>query len=528
MGVLITKNVLLLCGLLENKYANVEEFYRPHTSGIIAQGEPPAHAYSNHFHPEEDIEHHDGQTDFSTTEDEEWIDEGEISGSDSFINEEQPPPPRGRRQEYQSRHLRQAPQYYPVRHASSSTPSLDPAEEFGPYGRPYHPQQGGRGGMYPRGPMPPYPQNQGGNYGGYRPNQIIPQNNNYGQNPFSPMNTSNNPGYFGHDHMPMYGNDVMQYPPYYRGPPHAGALPAYMQQFHVSQPNGHPVDQHGALVQQAPTPAESPAPDPERLRLEAELAAFKMQQEKIKQVERHREMEAQIRKDTEEALNRRMDQLRLEQEEHRKELEKARAEAERAARERIEAERKADEERARQHAEAMRQAEEKARMKFEAEMKAAEAKRKREEEDRKRAEEAAKIRLEAAIRAEADARAAAEKKAKEEMDRLKAIQEEAKRKAEADALAKVEAEKEAERKRKEAEEVAKKEHEALKKKIQEETKAKLEEAAKNTADKAPIKFKDALGRKFSFPYHLCSRWQVSPSQPLLSTSCIWILTMGVF
>ena len=27
--------------------------------------------------------------------------------------------------------------------------------------------------------------------------------------------------------------------------------------------------------------------------------------------------------------------------------------------------------------------------------------------------------------------------------------------------------------------------------------------------KAPIKFKDALGRKFSFPFHLCKTWVVS-------------------
>ncbi|KAJ5114578.1 hypothetical protein NUU61_000337 [Penicillium alfredii] len=43
------------------------------------------------------------------------------------------------------------------------------------------------------------------------------------------------------------------------------------------------------------------------------------------------------------------------------------------------------------------------------------------------------------------------------------------------------------------------------------------EAAKKTPaeKKKPIKFKDAVGRKFSFPFELCSTWQVSPSFSLL-------------
>lgn len=43
-------------------------------------------------------------------------------------------------------------------------------------------------------------------------------------------------------------------------------------------------------------------------------------------------------------------------------------------------------------------------------------------------------------------------------------------------------------------------------------KAAEEEAAKlrpNDAPKPPIKFKDAVGRKFSFPWHLCKTWKVS-------------------
>jgi chemotaxis protein histidine kinase CheA len=159
----------------------------------------------------------------------------------------------------------------------------------------------------------------------------------------------------------------------------------------------------------------------------------------------------------------------------------------------------------------MQRAEQNARLKFEQEMKAAEERRQKEEEDRKRAEEAARIRLEAAIKAEAEAKAAAEKRAAEEAERLKQIQEDAKLKAEAEALAKVEKEKAEAKAKAEAEEQAKKDAEALKVRIQEETKAKLaEEAAAAAAagkEKPPIRFKDAVGRKFSFPFHLCATWQ---------------------
>ncbi|KND86106.1 hypothetical protein TOPH_09272 [Tolypocladium ophioglossoides CBS 100239] len=113
----------------------------------------------------------------------------------------------------------------------------------------------------------------------------------------------------------------------------------------------------------------------------------------------------------------------------------------------------------------------------------------------------------AKVAAEAEAKAAAQKKAAEEAERFKLMQEEAKLKAEADAAAKIAAEAEAAIKAAEAAEAAKKEHEAFKKRIQDETKAKFEEAARKQTDKAPIKFKDAVGRKFSFPFHLCSTWQ---------------------
>ena len=33
---------------------------------------------------------------------------------------------------------------------------------------------------------------------------------------------------------------------------------------------------------------------------------------------------------------------------------------------------------------------------------------------------------------------------------------------------------------------------------------------------APLKFKDAVGRKFSFPFHLCSTWRVSSKSASLA------------
>ncbi|KAI8651414.1 C2H2-type domain-containing protein [Fusarium keratoplasticum] len=45
----------------------------------------------------------------------------------------------------------------------------------------------------------------------------------------------------------------------------------------------------------------------------------------------------------------------------------------------------------------------------------------------------------------------------------------------------------------------------LKEKIQKETKAKPEESEK--AEQAPIRFKDAVGRHFAFPFRLCATWQ---------------------
>lgn len=455
-----------------------------------------------------DSEDH-SSTDYLATDDDNWGDVEEDQYESDYVSAgheiEAPPPPHYPPSAPQSRvRTRGGPsgrhqeEYYTtVQYAPPEPSTVDLSDEFDHYGQ-YPPQHYGQG-MQRRGHPQQYPPAHGGGYG-YPGNQMVQQGYN---NPFSPMSgSSTSSGYFGHQDPRMYPPDMMpyhhQHPSYYRGG--QAALPQYLQQFHIT-PHAPPPPHDQSLV-----PAPSESPNPETLALKAELERMRKEKEDAARLRRQQEEEEKARKKEEEEIRRRMEEMKIMQENNRIELEKAKAEAERTARERIEAERKADEQRRKEHAEAMRQAEEKARIKFEAEMKAAEARRKKEEEARKQAEEAAKIRLEMAIRAEAEARAAAEKKAKEEEEKLKAIKEEAKRKAEADAAAKVEKEKEAEKKKAADAAAAKASEEALKKKIEAETKAKLEADAK-TGEKAPIRFKDALGRKFSFPFRLCCTWQ---------------------
>jgi hypothetical protein len=365
---------------------------------------------------------------------------------------------------------------------------MDPNDEYGAYGQPPH----GHFAHFGRGQQPGY-QHGGGGYP-YHGSQMVPHGG-FG-NPFTPLSSNSSAsGYMGHDMRAPYG-ELMQYPQGYYGvpPPHPGGLPGYFQQLHVGQhgmsPDGHPL-------------ASTPQSEAEKRLQEIE----KEREKELREKER-KENEEKYRRDAEMQFQKRMEELRKVQEANQLELERAKAEAARVTREKIEAERKAEEDRAKQHAEAMKQAEERARVKFEAEMKAAENRRKKEEEDRARAEEAAKVRLQAAIRAEADARKAAEKKAEEEAEKMKQIHADAKRKADAEAQAKADAEKEAAAKKADDEAAAKKEQETWKKRIQEETRLKLEELAKK--DRGPfIQFKDALGRKFSFPFHYARVWTVS-------------------
>lgn len=54
--------------------------------------------------------------------------------------------------------------------------------------------------------------------------------------------------------------------------------------------------------------------------------------------------------------------------------------------------------------------------------------------------------------------------------------------------------------------------EELKNQLREEYKKRAEEECAKSASNAdlPVKFKDAVGRKFSFPFHLARKWKVSP------------------
>ncbi|WDK11950.1 hypothetical protein CGRA01v4_03229 [Colletotrichum graminicola] len=81
-----------------------------------------------------------------------------------------------------------------------------------------------------------------------------------------------------------------------------------------------------------------------------------------------------------------------------------------------------------------------------------------------------------------------------------------KARAEFEARKKLEDEKKAAEEAAAAAEAKKKEAKELEKKIAEEARAKYESEKDKAKDMAPIKFKDAVGRKFSFPFHLCSTW----------------------
>ena len=113
----------------------------------------------------------------------------------------------------------------------------------------------------------------------------------------------------------------------------------------------------------------------------------------------------------------------------------------------------------------------------------------------------------------AEEKAAAEAKIAKEAADKKAAEEAAQKLLDAAATA----QKNAEAK---AEEAAKKAQEEHEKKVNELEAAAAEakkeaDALKGSGDekKPPIKFKDAVGRKFSFPWHLCKTWKVSSNKP---------------
>ena len=48
----------------------------------------------------------------------------------------------------------------------------------------------------------------------------------------------------------------------------------------------------------------------------------------------------------------------------------------------------------------------------------------------------------------------------------------------------------------------------VKKVVQQETGDRIAAEEKKMPQVAPIRFEDAVGRKFTFPYHLCQTWKV--------------------
>ncbi|KAL1624967.1 hypothetical protein SLS54_003692 [Diplodia seriata] len=311
-----------------------------------------------------------------------------------------------------------------------------------------------------------------------------------GQPPVHPTG-SMTPYYTGYDHhygmpppMPPYG-----YPPaqYRRSPDQS---PDPMSRPHKHAPSKAPSPPAPAPVPPplpvvagpppppAPPPAPLPPPEPTPAEIEA-MARAAEQADRLKKLEELLMQQAQARADKEAAKKKAVEDAAA-----------AAAEAKKAAEEDklaklhdlLVAQR--DEQKARDEAIAAARASEKA----EADAKAA----KDAAEKQKAAEDAAKL-------------LAAAKKAREEAETKAA--EEAKAAKEAHEKALAEAAAAAEELKKAKEEAEKKAEEEAKAKEEAEKKAAAAAAPPPVEKQAPIKFKDAVGRKFSFPWHICCTWK---------------------
>lgn len=424
-----------------------------------------------------------GSYDFSDPIDEPWehLDEHEIEPSESAsrprTSRRQPSVTRPtRRHTPTERPARRPPVPRVQRFHVGPASSVEP-DEYPGYGRGY---PGPYGGRMPQ-PQPGYAPSAysvapaGGGYappfgnpgalthygpqGGYQyPNA----------NPFSPQPAPApaGTGYFNGGHHPMSthgtpspfsGHEMMAFPPM----PGYGGFPGYPQGMSPHMPY---------YPQQWPASEPSVTGDPE---VEKKLLAIEqlMKTQKIDFENAQKELAA---RDAADAAN-------------KKAAEEKEAAAKKAAEEKEAAAKKAAEEK---EAWEKKLAEEKKA----ALAKGAEDAKNQIEAEKKKAEQAA-----AEEKEKADAKAAVAK-------------------AEADAKAAVE---KAEKERKEAVEKAEKEAKEAITKAEKEAKESIDKAekeAKESIDKAlapkddkrkPIKFKDAVGRKFSFPFHLCATWAVS-------------------
>lgn len=454
----------------------------------FSSGEPSPLFTPSHpeFIPDEES-FHDGYG-YVTHDEDNWADDDDISESEASVSYGAvPPAPRAahpaRLPLRTTQPLPHQEHYRPARRVPNPAPSVDHHDEYGPYAQGYPGGQYGRGG-YPRsGHQPP----QG--YGYYPQGQVMA----YNGNPFSPAASPyTNPASYAQD--PRYGSELAQYPQYFP-----------YQQYPMAHPGMH-LEAPAAPTPVAPAPPPAPAgPTPREIQLQDQVAAFEKAKQLQELAEREKQIEAEARRKAAEESRKLVEEMERFKEQTKIELNRAREEAARATRDGIAAEAAAAAEREKQKAEAVKQAEERVRIMYEDARRAEEARKKKEAEEHAKAEAAHKLRLEAALRADAEAKAAAAKAAAAEAEKVKQIQDEAKRKADAEFAARIQAEKDAAAKKAELEALAKAEKDAYTKKVQEETKANLEAAAKK--DRGPfIQFKDALNRKYSFPYRLCTTW----------------------
>ncbi|KAG9243615.1 hypothetical protein BJ878DRAFT_110706 [Calycina marina] len=392
-------------------------------------------------------------------------------------------PPRAARRHTNDRPpTHRAPRVHRPVHRPSS--SVDP-DDYPGYGRGY-PQPGGYGAPMPRSGYAPSSYSAGPGSGPYAPPYAAPPGalTHYGaqggygqQNPFSPQPHPGQPqggaGYFsgGHHAMSAYGapvaspyggHEVIQYPPIpgypsqqgmYQGCPPQGMSPHQMSPYYHQQwPHSDPPSATG---------------DPE---MEKKLIAFEeaMKNQKIDSEKAQKDLTSAWEKAQKEITARDAAEAAA----------KSSAEAAAIAKLKEEEERKAWETRlANEKKEAQKQGAEDARAQIEADKKKA---------DLKAAEEKEKADAKAAVaKAEADSKAAIVKAEKERKEAIEKAEKEAK-----------EAVDKAEKEAKEA--VAKAEKEAKD--------AIAKAIAPVDEKKKPIKFKDAVGRKFSFPFDLCATW----------------------
>ncbi|KAK1762671.1 hypothetical protein QBC33DRAFT_623432 [Phialemonium atrogriseum] len=129
----------------------------------------------------------------------------------------------------------------------------------------------------------------------------------------------------------------------------------------------------------------------ENEKLKAKLESLQTEKQEKEDWAKQRKLEEKIRRDTEEALDRRMKEVRKSQEEARREIGKAEAEAKKAALERLEAERETEKVRQKQHKEVIRQV----RESVEAELEAKNMQKRQEAEAAAAAEAVARAKFEA-------------------------------------------------------------------------------------------------------------------------------------